>query len=348
MVRDITRTAAGDRIRYTPPPEEEPVEPTRSSEPFGPGSSSIPVINRSIEGEIRRQLRESTSGQDLFAIQKSRSISPVDARAGKASHHLALATQANQKIHAGVFNPANGSLLCHNVRYMDIDLLDEQQRTMSAEVELAQLRNMNIFRDVPTVSQHIATMKAQVCDTLAHLAEDEVRARDPAVHTARLMFKPSHAVLMIGELAAEMLGTPMEEWPADIVICDPWSGNDGKGQGGIVCLARDYQKDFRRTFEKMGEERGIEVLTDRHRSNGKSPEGQKMQDWVGDSDGEDWHKFLYLPSTAPKLMLERVETAAGRIDYVEVEPEVTSFLTTDSALSAPTPQVASQDRKPEA
>lgn len=244
-----------------------------------------------------QRTHSSRSLQEMSAVAAN-----ADALASETRKNLELAHHANDGVHAENYNLEKDSFLSHNKRFMDIELYYEQERTDKALEEIKKLWGLNIHIDVEEVSRLIPHLKAHVCDTLAHDAEDRVLKENPGAHTARLIFKGYHAVLMIGTLPPEYLKKDMNEWPSHVVICDPWSGDCGKGKGGLVCQAKDYRAKVKEEMVRMEEERGLEVLC-----NG---------DWV-DSGHEDWLKFL----DAEKEMGVRKKTETGSIRYVWVSKD---------------------------
>lgn len=209
-----------------------------------------------------------------------------------AEKNLNLSRVALEHIRKELYNRERGDKSFNKV-FLDPDptkRMNEIQRVKRAADSLESIRSINVLNgdDASEYSRKIWELKSQTCDTLAHIAEDHIKALDPSATVGKLGISGMHTAAIIGPVPPAVVAQDFEHWPDHLVICDPWTK--------IACMAKDYPSAFMAKMEKWSKDNKAIVLND------GTP--------VSPLD-ERWTKLL----KAPRYVYERRQGAEGQVDY---------------------------------
>jgi hypothetical protein len=170
---------------------------------------------------------------------------------------------------------------------------DREREGARIENALAAYRAIGVpdWNDTRAYSESVWKSRGHNCVSLAHACEDWIAGEDPSVTVAKLSFSRYHVATLIGNLPPGMIRKDMREWPAHVVVCDPWLN--------VVCPANEYRDRFTQKMAKWENDRKLVAVKGR---------------WLSPQSPE-WMRTI----NRRKDVFIRHRGLAGRVVYVPVQ-----------------------------
>lgn len=169
---------------------------------------------------------------------------PMDEREAENNRHAAAA--ALYVVRQALHDRARGSLKSDNK--WSAHQASEPGKDERSGYVFTPLRSMEKRSDLcARAAEGIAALNAwerkdRNCGALTQAAVDLLGYSLPSVQASFLCLEDDHTLMVAGTVSLDLIGKPLEAWPAHLHVCDPWAN--------ITCPAPAYPKLFQAKMRK--------------------------------------------------------------------------------------------------